>query len=214
MKKIIILLISSVMVFYGSTNVFYLGKTHKFAEQDMIEAIGKYIQKNKGEIIKKMKKVKKRLKSEAKDYSPDGLIALSPAPKNRVFYPDMKYKLNMDIPDVNGKIIYPKGFTFNPLKYLRLSYGIVVINGKNKDEIKWFKNSKYANTIAYRVFITSGNYHDVMKKLNQQIFYCLPSIVKRFKLRHTPSIIIQKGYKIEVSQLCLSCTKQKKVNTK
>lgn len=210
MRKIAISLITSVMVLYGaSNNEIFVGETHNFAEADMIEAIHKHIEDNKPQIMERIEKEKDRVKAKVKNYKPDGLIALEPALKDRVFYPDMRYTLDRDIADAEGKIIYPKGFTFNPLEYTKLTYGIIVINGKNRDEVEWFKNSKYANTIAYRLFITDGSYYDLIKELNQQVFYCLPSITKRFKLEHTPSIVVQKANKMEVSELCLSCRDKK-----
>lgn len=147
-------------------------------------------------------------KNRIKNYKPEGIKPLTPAKKNRVFYPDLTYTLDRDITDAEGKIIYPKGFTFNPLKYAHLSYGIVVINGKNPTEVEWFKNSKYANTIAYRLLITDGNYYKLTKELNQNVYYCMPQIQERFQLKHTPSIIIQKGDKMEVREICLGSNKE------
>lgn len=213
MKKITLSLIASMMMLYASpspNNELFIGDTHEFAEKDMLEAIYQHIEDNKPQIMDRLNKAKEKIKEKVKNYKPKGLIPLKPALKDRVFYPDMNYTLDRDITDINGRTIYKKGFTFNPLEYVKINYGIVVINGKNRKEVEWFKNSKYANTIAYRLLITDGSYYDLIKELNQQVFYCLPEITKRFKLEHTPSIIIQKDNKIEVTEKCLSCEKQRK----
>ncbi|KIM05901.1 MAG: chromosome segregation protein ParM [Sulfurovum sp. AS07-7] len=206
MRKIALSLIASVIMLYGSpSNELIIGDTHEFAEKDMLDAIRQHIEDNKPQIMDRLEKEKERLKEKVKNYQPEGLIPLEPALKDRVFYPDMSYTLDKDIMDAEGRIIYQKGFTFNPLEYTKLNYGIIIINGKNREEVEWFKNSKYANTIAYRLFITDGSYYDLIKELNQQVFYCLPEITQRFKLEHTPSIVVQKGNKMEVSEKCLNC---------
>lgn len=206
MRKITLSLIASMMMLYGSpNNELFIGDTHEFAEKDMLEAIHQHIEDNKPQIMDRIDKEKEKAKAKVKSYQPKGLIALEPALKDRIFYPDMSYTLDKDIADVEGRIIYQKGFTFNPLEYTKISYGIIVINGKNREEVEWFKNSKYANTIAYRLFITDGSYYDLIKELNQQVFYCLPEITQRFKLEHTPSIVVQRGNKMKVTEKCLSC---------
>jgi len=215
MRKIALSIIASMMMLYASPdNELFIGDTREFAEKDMLEAIQQHIEDNKPQIMQRVEEEKEKAKEKIKNYQPKGLIALEPAQKDRVFNPDMSYTLDKDIADAEGKIIYKKGFTFNPLEYTKLSYGIVVINGKNREEVEWFKNSKYANTIAYRLLITDGSYYDLIKELNQQVFYCLPEITQRFKLEHTPSIVVQKGNKMEVTELCLSCKTKKEEGAK
>ena len=41
----------------------------------------------------------------------------------------MTYTTEIDVPDGKGGILYPKGYTFNPLEYLTYSKTIIVING-------------------------------------------------------------------------------------
>jgi len=215
MRKIALSIIASMMMLYASSNnELFIGDTHEFAEKDMLEAIQQHIEENKPQIMQRVEEEKEKAKEKIKNYQPKGLIALEPAQKDRVFYPDMSYTLDKDIADAEGKIIYPKGFTFNPLEYTKLNYGIIVINGKNRKEVEWFKNSKYANTIAYRLFITDGSYYDLIKELNQQVFYCLPEITQRFKLEHTPSIVVQNGNKMEISEVCLSCKSKQEEGSK
>ena len=199
------------MVLYSSTkNEIFIGNTYDFAEQDLIEAIKQYIKNNKQEIQNKIAKDREKVKNKAINFQPKGMKKLSPAKKDNTFYPDLTYTLKKDISDIKGNIVYQKGFTFNPLKYTRLSYGIVVINGNRKKEIDWLKKSNLINTIAYRIFLSDGNYHTLMNDLKQPVFYCLPQIVERFKLKHTPSIITQIGEKMEVTEICIDCKKGSK----
>jgi len=190
--------------------IFYVGKTYPFAEENFIVAIHNYIRTHKKEIEKKLAKIRQKAKEQIKEWKPKGIDPLTPARKNRVFYPDLTYTLPFDIKDQYGRVIYPKGFKFNPARYVHLSYGIIVINANRKKEIEWLKKSGYLHSIAWRIFITDGSWYDTIKELKQQVYYCLPQIEKRFKLKHTPSIITQVGDKIRVQEICLDCNNSKK----
>lgn len=187
-----------------------VGKTYQFAEKDFISAIHEYIKNNKVKIEKKLNKIRKEAVKKIKNFKPQGVRPLTPTLKNRVFYPDMTYTLKFDIKDQYGKVIYPKGYKFNPTKYVKLTYSIIVINGNNKKEVNWLLHSKYIGSIAYRIFLTDGSWYEIMKKIKQPVYYALPQIEDRFKLEHTPSIITQIGDKIQVKEICLECNSTKK----
>ena len=191
--------------------ILHIGKTYPFAEEDFLIAIQKRIKEKKVEIYKKAVELSKEAKKKIINFKPKGIDPLTPADKNETRLIDLTYTLPFDIKDANGKVIYPKGFTFNPAKYVHLSYEIVVLNANRKAEVEWFFKSKYSkNPLMYRVFLTDGNWYEIMKKYKTQVYYCMPQIEKRFKLKHTPSIITQIGNKIEVREVCLECKNDKK----
>jgi len=203
-----LLIASFEMAFANDEHSVSVGQTYEFGEADMLDAINDHLVNNKDKIAQKVNIEQEKMKEKAKNFKPDGMLTLSPADRNNTFSPDMTYTLDQDIADAEGRVIYPQGFSFNPLKYQKLSYGMVVIDGSNKDEVEWFKKSGYANTIAYRVLLSDGNYYDVSKELNQQVYYCLPQITKRFQLNHTPSIVTQKGDAMEVKEICIKNCKE------
>lgn len=186
------------------------GHTYDFAEEDMLDGINNHLLNNKEKITQRVNAEQEKMKEKAKKFKPDGMISLSPADQNNTFRPDMTYTLDKDISDIEGRVIYKQGFSFNPLKYQKLPYGMVVIDGSDRDEIEWFKKSEYANTVAYRLLLSDGNYYDVSQELKQQAFYCLPEITKRLQLKHTPSVIIQRGDVMEVREICIKNCKEVK----
>ena len=50
-----------------------------------------------------------------KNFRPRDLHPLPAAKADKSFLVDMTYTLDADIPDGKGGVLYPKGFTFNPL---------------------------------------------------------------------------------------------------
>ena len=215
MKKLSLILSFSISLFAKEADyILNLGKTYEFKERDILELIQEHLAKNKSQLEKKLLGEKGKLKENIKNWRPKNMVELTPATKNNTFSPDMTWTLTRDIKDRKGNIIYPQGFSFNPAKYTRLSYGIVVINANNKDELEWLEKGSYLNTIAYRIFLSEGSYYEMTKKYQQDFYYLLPEIAKRFQLKHTPSIIKQEGEKIIIQEICLDCKEDKKGGSK
>ena len=184
--------------------VLHTGKTYPFAEDDFLMVIQKRLKDNRDEIRKKSIELSKKARKQIINYIPKGIDPLTPADTNSTRIVDLTYTLPFDIKNANGKILYPKGFTFNPANYVRLSYQIIVLNADRQDEVEWFFKSKYSkNPIAYRVFLTDGSWYEFQKRYKHQVYYCLPQIEKRFKLKHTISIIRQVGNKFEIKEIAI-----------
>lgn len=188
-----------------------LGQTYEFAERDMIELIYEHINKNKDEINARLDSERDKSKEKIKNFKPKGLKPLEPAMQDKTFYPPLEYTLKNDIVGADGRVIYKKGYTFNPADYVKIHYAMIVIDGTNEDEIEWLKKSDYLNSIAYRILLSDGNYYEMMKEFKQEMFYLMPEIRTKFQIQKTPSIIKQVGNKIEVKEICLSCIKEQNI---
>ena len=211
MKKLFLILSLSASLFAKETdNILNLGKTYEFKERDILELIQEHLTKNRPELEQKLLGQRDKLKENIKNWKPKDMVKLTPAPKNNTFSPDITWTLTKDIKDHEGNIIYPQGFSFNPAKYARLSYGIVVINANDKEELEWLEKGGYLNTIAYRIFLSEGSYYEMIQKYKQDFYYLLPEIAKRFQLKHTPSIIKQEGEEIIIQEVCLKCKQENK----
>jgi conjugal transfer pilus assembly protein TraW len=203
-KVIPTLLLFSVGANAKVVEVLHIGKTYPFAEEDLLVAIHKRIQEKKAELEKKAVELSNEAKKQIINFKPKGIDPLTPADKNSTRIIDLTYTLPFDIKDANGKVIYPKGFKFNPADYVKLSYEIIILNANRPQEVEWFFKSKYSkNPLMYRVFLTDGNWYNFQKRYKHQVFYCLPQIEKRFKLRHTVSIIRQVGDKFEIKEIAV-----------
>lgn len=210
MKQLIILLVLQVFLFSSAIQkVYYTGDIFEFAENDMLKDITNVIQSKKPELEQKIKDIKEANKEKINNYKPKDMITLESAFKDNIFYPDMTYTNPDDIYDNNGKILYPKGFKFNPLDYQTLHYQMIVINGNNQEEITWLIRNNYTDNIKYKILLSDGNYQEVSKLLNQPVFYAIPKITDKFNLKYTPSVITQIGNKIEVKEICISCKEVK-----
>ena len=180
------------------------GTTYEIKEQDIVEIFKKYIEINKEKLAKKLDDAKHKAKERLRFYKPKNLtISLTSAKENRVYYPDPTYTLDKDIKDINGKVIYPKGYKFNPLNYINLNLKYIVINFKNKTEVNWLKKQNY-DDVNTMILLSDGNFIEANKILKKQVYFLTNKIIERFGLEHTPSIVVQDGTKIKVQEFNLN----------
>lgn len=204
-------LVAGLLILIGQTGVVYaknlgvVGATYHIVEKDALKEIeDKAKQVNWGEAFGR-KEMERRIKA----YKPEGLAPLVRAEKDRTFTVDMTYTLQYDIPDGKGGILYPKGYTFNPLDYIDFPKTLVVLNGADAEQVSWFKNSEYYKDYRVMLLITDGLYYELSRALERPVFYLNEAIVNRFQLRAVPSVIKQKGRLMEVSEVDIGGDKKK-----
>ncbi len=144
---------------------------------------------------------KEQILQKVRAYQPVDLQNLPRAEKDASFLADMTYSLKRDYRDKDGKIIYPRGYTFNPLDYISLPGGMVIINAADPAQMKWFKSSPYFDNHAARLLISDGYAFPLIKTLKRPVFYLTKQIARRIKLRHVPAVIVQQGKKLLVHEV-------------
>lgn len=176
-------------------NLGRYGKTYGIAERDALEEIE---EKAKSvDWAKVVAPVRKRIK----DFKlPDIPPALQDADRDRVFTVDMTYTLNFDITDGKGNILYPRGYTFNPLDYVSYPNTLVFIDGKKRSHIRWLRESGIMKSLSVRILITDGSYYELSKELKRPVFYATKRVVERFHIQRLPSVVKQKGKAMEVRE--------------
>jgi conjugal transfer pilus assembly protein TraW len=126
---------------------------------------------------------------------------LPAAKEHKIYRVNMTYTLPYDIPDGKGGILYPKGYTFNPLDYIKIPFVYVIINAEDKKQIVWFRKSKYYNEIKSMPMIVKGDVLTLQEQLKIPVFYADKRIVERFQLKAVPSIAYQKGDDFYVEEI-------------
>ncbi|PKN16564.1 MAG: hypothetical protein CVU66_00515 [Deltaproteobacteria bacterium HGW-Deltaproteobacteria-23] len=143
-------------------------------------------------------------KKKVENYQgPPDRMSLARAKLSRSFLVDMTYTTEIDIPDGKGGILYPKGYTFNPLDYVTYPKTLVVINGSDPEQVKWLAGSEYDKRLDVTLLLTEGNFKTVAKRVSRPVFYADRKIIERLKLQSVPSIIRQKGRLMEVTEVAL-----------
>lgn len=209
MKKVVILSVLFYLLLVqaaGCADLGDVGATYPIAERDALAEI-----EDRAKAVDWGKAFDpKRMRDKIRNYRPEGMAVLPAAKKDRVFHVDVSWMLDFDIPDGRGGILYPRGFSFNPLAYVFLPNVLVVIDGGDERQIEWFKASSYAKDYRVMLLLCGGSYTRVMEKLKRPAFYADARIVKRFQLKAVPAVIVQKGAVMEVREYALDDKGQKK----
>ena len=181
----------------ASTHVLgTFGRTYSIIEIDALEEIKQHASK----IDWNKHFNKEKAETAVKNYQPENMTALPRATENRTFSVDMTYTLDFDIPDGKGGILYPKGYTFNPLDYVQLPNILVIIDASDKKQVEWFESSQYINDYKTMCLITGGKFWALSQKLQKPVYYANKQIVERFKLKVVPSVVQQQGQYMEVKE--------------
>lgn len=177
-----------------------VGKTYPIVEPDIILEM-----KQKMASQKRMNSA--MLRNRLRDYKPADLHELPKATKDNQKIVDMTYTLPADLLDADGKVIYPKGFTFNPLDYVTFRRGLVILNGNDSEQLRWFKKSPYYESHQAMLLITDGSAYDLISKLQRPVFYLTKDIATRLRLAAVPSVVIQEQDKMQIFEFEVKPTK-------
>lgn len=144
------------------------------------------------------------LVSRAREFTPEDVKEtrmIGPARKYRTFLVDMTYILERDIKDDKGNIIYPAGYTLNPLNYVAYPRTLVILNGRRREQIRWFEGSSYAKDAQVTLLLTDGSYSGLSRSLKRPVFYASTRLIEAFGIQAVPSVVRQSGAYMEVTEV-------------
>jgi len=144
-----------------------------------------------------------QLRSVQARYQPANLHALPRAEKDTTTVVDLTHTLEQDVQDANGQVLYPAGFTFNPLRYVFLSGALVVIDGSDPEQVAWFKGSPYAANRRALLLLSGGLAAPLRDELRRPVAYLTEDIAQRLQLRAVPSIVVERDNQLEIREVSL-----------
>jgi hypothetical protein len=202
MKKLFIffgVLLFASMVQAKLIDIEPLGESYPIAESDLMEEIAARL-KNID-----MAALKERHFKEAFKKAMTVQLPLPAAPKDEIrrITPIHVLEHEMFTLDKAGvkHVSYPKGFTYNPLAYMKLDREYVFINANRELEIKWLSNRKISPAVM--VIVSEGSLIDVTERLNRKA-YALSGILRdKFFIRYTPSYARQEGNELVIEEYYL-----------
>ena len=136
-------------------------------------------------------------------YQPANLHALPRATKDSSITVNLSHTLEEDVQDANGQVLYPRGFTFNPLQYVSLSGALVVIDGSDPEQVAWFKGSPYGSNRRALLLLSGGLAAALRDELRRPVAYLTEDIVRRLQLRAVPSIVVERDNQLVILEVSL-----------
>ncbi|MFA6396544.1 MAG: hypothetical protein WCW84_11315 [Sulfurimonas sp.] len=191
MVKKLLLIVAPIILF---------GATYKLVEPDILSEV----ESRKDRVVSEVSKQSKREMEEFKKLKGE---TLTKATKTYAYYVDPTYTLAQDIPRVDRDghtigVLYPKGYTFNPLNYIQISPPpIVVFNACDKKEVSLVKQLTANRPDA--MYASSGcEIEDFPKDIGHQMYLVTKEMKEKFNLKSTVSVITvdlqAKRIKVEV----------------
>ncbi len=178
-------------------NLGTVGTTYPIIEPDVVEQL-------KERAIHRSTSEQRQLLGQLQKYQPANMHPLPRATVDRSFPVDMTYTLEHDLRDGEGKIMYPKGFTFNPLDYVPFSGGLVIIDGDDPEQVEWFRKSPYTRNHRARLLITGGYAAELSRKLHRAVYYLTDVMAKRLQLAAVPAVVVREGSRLRVREILFS----------
>lgn len=170
------------------------GNTYPIAERDFAELVKSRLH------ALDWPKIEQEWRDKAqKDFEtyrlPTAVSGLPPSPVNATRKVDPTYVLPYDIYGLDGQVIYPKGFAFNPLEMMAkrgLSYPflLVIINADRPAELDWCA-ATFAGRLNVRILITDGSANAASDRFQRPVHYLTRELRQRLGVTHTPSLIHQ-----------------------
>ena len=167
-----------------------LAATYPIAEPDLLEEM-----EARARDPRVLEKLREALAERARHYKPRATVDLPEAKKDESYLVDMTYTLPFDVPKVDKEgrgvgVLYPKGYTFNPLDYVGADPPVLVIfNGESEKEIRWVEKWFSKPHPPVYLLITRGDWIKLSRRLKRRVFYLTPLIRDRLHLRATISVV-------------------------
>ena len=144
-----------------------------------------------------------QLRNAQAHYQPANLHDLPRATKDTTTRVDLTHTLEQDLIDAQGTILYPRGFTFNPLRYISLTGALVVIDGSDPEQVAWFKGSSYGSNRRALLLLSGGLAAPLRDELRRPVAYLTEDIAHRLQLRAVPSIVVERDSQLMIREVSL-----------
>ena len=115
-------------------------------------------------------------------------------------YLDLSYTVPQDIIDAEGKVLYPKGYRFNPLEHRRFRT-MIVIDGSDAKQVGWVENLEETADPMTRIVITRGDKTAVSRRFKRRVYRLHPQVAERYRIASVPAIVKQKGAVLAVTTI-------------
>lgn len=162
-----------------------LGETYDITERHPTEEIKEA--SNKVDWVKTYSKIKE-LKLP--------VTRIERATRNREFTHKVLSVTDVDVANPNtGEMLYPKGYTFNPLEYIRLPKFIIISD--HKKDIEWLKKQQVDIST---MILTVSDPFKLGKEINRKVMILKDDLKEKLKIEFYPAIVQQIGIKIQVNE--------------
>jgi len=157
------------------------------------------------DIEKEQKKMQQLAKSKIEE--PIALVGIKRTEKAQSFTFDPTYTLAEDALLPDGRLLYKAGRTVNPLDHMNLEKKLLFIDGKDAEQVEWFKEQRKKEQIKEedKLILVAGRPFDLEKELNRDVYFDQQgSLTQKFKIEQVPAIVEQEGRVLRIREIVVN----------
>lgn len=193
------LLLTSLTIPLGARDFGTHGLTFPIEEEDIIDYIQNKIQSLDDQTICTIQEKVGR-EYENQFQSPIPVKNIGQVTQYEVYYFDPTVITKEDIRDQNGKVIVPKGTSYNPLDHVSLTQDLLFFDGDNEEHIKWAIS--LGNQTKW--ILINGKPLELEERENRPIFFDQFGLLsKKLSIHAVPARISQSGKRLKIELICL-----------
>lgn len=120
--------------------------------------------------------------------------SLPPAQESRIRTLIPFYTVEEDIRLPDGRVLYPRGFTFNPLDYVSLPQRLVIVHPR---DLGW---ALHHARLTDFILLTAGDALELSERTGRPLFILEQRVKERLGLTVAPVIVSQQGKTLELRE--------------
>lgn len=170
------------------------GHTYPIIEKSLLdhikEKIGQLSKDESEEILEKLQTRYIELITQPRS------VGLKECQKTRVAYYDPSICLFEDIKDADGKVIIPKGTSYNPLSVTALREDLLFFDGSNPKHVAWAKENQG------KWILTNGKPIELEISENRPVYFDqMGTISKKLGIKAIPAKVSQENMKLRIEEM-------------
>ncbi len=186
------LLLTSLAIPLGAKDHGTHGQTFSIEEEDLID----YIQNR----IETLDDSKLQAHYTHTFQYPKFIPGLSEAVNYQVHYFDPTVVTKADIKDEEGKIVIPKGSSYNPLEHFNLTQDLLFFDGDQQTHLEWAKGCGDQT----KWILIKGSPFEIEEQENRPIFFDqFGSLVNKLSIKSIPARVTQEGKLLKIEAVPL-----------
>ena len=76
-----------------------------------------------------------------------------------------------------------------------------MIDGRDKAQVRFAQDQVRAfGAASVKVLLTAGDYEEVVKLVQDRVYWLQPDLLTRFQIAHVPSVVTQNGPMVQVEE--------------
>lgn len=179
-----------------------LGPTYDIAEPHLLNFIEQRLRdkERSGELQRLVQQAQARGVESVQRPAP--VAGLRTTRTERTFYVDPSFRLERNIVDGQGRLLFPAGTRKNPLEVVSLSKRLLFFDARDGRQVAQAREliARYDGKV--KPVLTGGSYLELMKAWRVPVYYDQQgTLTRRFGIRQVPALVSQEGMRLRVDEV-------------